>query len=144
MIDPVSIPHFGGLQAPSDKLCSTKQVLPGGNAPWDQTIQLNDTKLARASGRPTENHGWSMLMLLMKFYRLPNKPIYDTRPFYRGNLRTDQDSCAAIWKMFGPLDIPNIRVPQAPRQKQVLLGGYGSLGPGDYILKSKVGDHSRG
>ena len=38
MLDSVGIPHFGVLQASSDKLSPTKLAVPAWKAPWEQAI----------------------------------------------------------------------------------------------------------
>ena len=51
MFGPFGIFYLGALQAPSDELNPAKQVLPGGIAPWHQSIRLDNTHPAQTPDR---------------------------------------------------------------------------------------------
>ena len=60
MLGLFDIPYIGVPQLPSYELSPAEQVLPGGEAPWDQAIQLNNTHRLETSGRLRGKPIWSL------------------------------------------------------------------------------------
>ena len=69
MLDPISIPHFGDPQPSSDKLGSTKQVLPGEKPPTSRPgNQFNKTHLEQMPDSPQKTRGVGAMLLMRLNY----------------------------------------------------------------------------
>ena len=102
MLGPFCIPHTGGPQAPSYKLRTKKQALhkEGGlssRTKWFKLITPSLSEHQVGPGKPRV-----VIPCFNGIYRFPSILINDTRPFYRGEPRTNRDSYVAISKMLVP------------------------------------------
>ena len=70
-------------------------------------VEEHPTKSSRQVA--PRKQGEAKLMLSMGFNWLSTKSMYDTRPFYNGG-HTQIETCAAVTKMLGPINVTHIGV----------------------------------